>query len=228
MVTGPESRILARLHTFSSTLESAWDVPRDICLPGLSEYLGVVRSALHGPLNELVKKGMVMERKAHVIGGGSRKRKVYHITDIGRMECQGVDLQPKKSIGELLGKPPNQSYLHGRAELIDQLKSKKKTILTGLPGIGKTSILRGIADVLVKEGMTVRFATMESFKDITDIFEDWGYQFSSENAVLSSSKKEVLILDELQEVSQRHLARLEEFATKSTHLVMASRSPLPK
>ena len=227
MVTGPESRILARLHTFSSTLESAWDVPRDICLPGLSEYLGVVRSALHGPLSELVKKGMVMERKAHVIGGGSRKRKVYHITDIGRMECQGVDLQPKKSIGELLGKPPNQSNLHGRAELIDQLKSKKKTILTGLPGIGKTSILRGIADVLVKEGMTVRFATMESFKDITDIFEDWGYQFSSENAVLSSSKKEVLILDELQEVSQRHLARLEEFATKSTHLVMASRAPLP-
>ena len=83
MVTGPESRILARLHTFSSTLESAWDVPRDICLPGLSEYLGVVRSALHAPLNELVKKGMVIERKAHVIGGGSRKRKVYHITDLG-------------------------------------------------------------------------------------------------------------------------------------------------
>ena len=75
MVTGPESRILARLHTFSSTLESAWDVPRDICLPGLSEYLGVVRSALHAPLSELVKKGMVTERKAHVIGGGSRKER---------------------------------------------------------------------------------------------------------------------------------------------------------
>ena len=60
--------------------------------------------------------------------------------------------------------------------------------------------------------MTVRFATMESFKDITDIFTDWEYQFSSESAVLNSSKKEVLILDELQEVSQRHLGRLEEFA----------------
>ena len=52
--------------------------------------------------------------------------------------------------------------------------------------------------------MTVRFATMESFKDITDIFEDWEYQFSSESAVLNFSKNEVLILDELQEVSQRH------------------------
>ena len=227
MVTGPESRILARLHTFSSTLESAWDVPRDICLPGLSEYLGVVRSALHSPLNELVKKGMVIERKAHVIGGGSRKRKVYHITDLGRAECQDIDAKPKKSIGELLGKPPNQSSLHGRTELIDQLKSEKKLIITGLPGIGKTSLLRGISDELVKEGMTVRFATMESFKDITDIFTDWEYQFTSESAVLNSSKKEVLILDELQEVSQRHLGRLEEFACKSTHIIMASRAPIP-
>ena len=227
MVTGPESRILARLHTFSSTLESAWDVPRDICLPGLSEYLGVVRSALHAPLNELVKKGMVIERKAHVIGGGSRKRKVYHITDLGRAECKDIDVQPKKSVGELLGKPPNQSSLHGRTELIGQLKSKKKIILTGLPGIGKTSLLRGIADELVKEGMSVRFATMESFKDISDIFGDWEYQFSSESAVLNLSKKEVLILDELQEVSQRHLGRLEEFASKSTHLIMASRAPIP-
>ena len=227
MVTGPESRILARLHTFSSTLESAWDVPRDICLPGISEYLGVVRSALHAPLNELIKKGMVVERKAHVIGGGSRKRKVYHITDLGRAECQDIDSLSKKSIGELIGKPPNQSSLHGRTELIGQLKSKKKVILTGLPGIGKTSLLRGIADELVKEGMTVRFATMESFKDITDIFRNWEYQFSSESAVLDSSKKEVLILDELQEVSQRHLGRLEVFASKSTHLIMASRAPLP-
>ena len=227
MVTGPESRILARLHTFSPSLESAWDVPRDICLPGLSEYLGVVRSALHSPLNELVKKGMVVERKAHVIGGGSRKRKVYHITDLGRAECQDIGAQPKKSVGELLGKPPNQSSLHGRTELIGQLKSKKKVILTGLPGIGKTSLLRGIADELVKEGMTVRFATMESFKDITDIFGDWEYQFSSESAVLNSSKKEVLILDELQEISLRHLGRLEEFASKSTHLIMASRAPIP-
>ena len=58
-----------------------------------------------------------------------------------------------------------------------------------MPGIGKTSLLRGVADELVKQGMTVRFATMESFKDITDIFEDWEYQFSSESAVLNSSKK---------------------------------------
>ena len=124
-------------------MESAWDVPRDICLPGLSEHLGVVRSALHAPLSELVKKGMVTERKAHVIGGGSRKRKVYHITDLGRAECQGIEQQKKihwRTISENL--QSNQIYMV-ELELIDQLKSNKKFILTGLPGIGKTSILRG-------------------------------------------------------------------------------------
>ena len=151
MVTGPEARILARLASFPTTLENAWDVPREICLPGLSEYLGVVRSALHTPLNELVAKGMLIERKAHVIGGGSRKRKVYHITDLGRAECQDVVLPQKKRVGELLGKPPMQNTLHGRDSLIQEVKSIEKLILTGLPGIGKTSLLRGIAAELVND-----------------------------------------------------------------------------
>ena len=129
MVTGPEARILARLATFPSSLESAWDVPREICLPGLSEYLGVVRSALHGPLNELEKKNLIIERKAHVIGGGSRRRKVYHITEAGRAECGDIEIPAKKKVGELLGNPPTQTFLRGRDSLIQELKTKEKLIL---------------------------------------------------------------------------------------------------
>ena len=227
MVTGPEARILARLATFPSSLDSAWDVPREICLPGLSEYLGVVRSALHAPLNELISKKLIFERKAHVIGGGSRKRKVYHITVAGRSECEGVEITAKVKIGELLGNPPAQTLLKGRDSLIANLKEVPKLILTGLPGIGKTSLLRSIADELVGEGKTVRFATMESFKDITQIFAEWGFEYSSEGANLNLIKNEVLILDELQEVNQRHLGRLEQFLQKSPQVIMASRAPLP-
>ena len=126
MVTGPEARILARLVTFPPSLESAWDVPRDICLPGLAEHLGVVRSALHNPLNELIKKELITERKAHVIGGGTRKRKVYHITKLGRAECQEISIPEKKKVGELLGKPPSPIFLHGRDQLIGELKDFKK------------------------------------------------------------------------------------------------------
>ena len=227
MVTGPEARILVRLAEFPPSLESAWDAPRDICLPGLSEYLGVVRSALHAPLSELGGKELIIERKAHVIGGGSRKRKVYHITELGRKECEGITVPNKKKIGELLGQPPAKTILHGRDSLIQQLKGEAKLILTGLPGIGKTSLLRSIADELVSEGETVRFATMESFKDITEIFEEWGLVYTSESAVLNSTKNEILILDEVQEVSLRHVGRLEQFAQKSENLIMASRAPLP-
>lgn len=227
MVTGPEARILARLATFPSSLESAWDVPRELCLPGLSEYLGVVRSALHAPLNELVKKKLIIERKAHVIGGGSRRRKVYHITEAGRAECEGIEAPSINKVGELFGNPPNQTFLRGRDSLIQELKDKKKLILTGLPGIGKTSLLRGIADELVRDGKIVRFATMESFKDIVEIFSDWDLNFSSETAVLNSTKNEVLIIDELQEISLRHLGRLEIFVGKAEHVIMASRAPLP-
>ena len=227
MVTGPEARILARLATFPSSLESAWDVPRDICLPGLSEYLGVVRSALHAPLNELILKDLIIERKTHVIGGGSRRRKVYHITDAGRIECEGIEVPEKFEVGEIFGKPPSKIMLKGRDTLIQNLKSENKLILTGLPGIGKTSLLRSIADELVADGKIVRYTTMESFKDITQIFSEWGLEYSSEKAVLNLTKNEVLILDELQEVSLRHLDRIELFAQKSANLIMASRAPLP-
>ncbi len=227
MVTSPEARILVRLATFPPSLESAWDVPRDICLPGLAEYLGVVRSALHSPLSEMISKNLIIERKAHVLGGGSRKRKVYHLTELGRNECEGMIVPSKKRIGELCGQPPTKTILRGRDTLVQKLKQENKLILTGLPGIGKTSLLRSIADELVAEGKTVRFATMESFKDITEIFEEWGLDFTSESAVLNSTKNDVLILDELQEVSLRHLGRLEMFAQNSENLIMASRAPLP-
>ena len=227
MVTGPEARILARLATFPPRLEASWDVPRDICLPGLSEYLGVVRSALNAPLNELINRKLVIDRKAHVIDGGSRKRKVYHITELGRAECKDLDVPLKKKIGELLGRPPVKTMISGRDTLIGQLKNEKKLIITGLPGIGKTSILRKLADELVADGKTVRFATMESFKDINEIFSEWELEFTSESAALNSTKNEVLILDEVQQVSQRHLGRLEVFASKSEYLIMASRAPLP-
>ena len=52
----------------------------------------------------------------------------------------------------------------------------------------KNMLLRVLQMRLVKDGKIVRFATMESFKDIVGIIEEWGYDYSSENAVLSSSK----------------------------------------
>lgn len=228
MVSGPQGRILQLLSTYSPSIETAWDVPRGICLPGLAESVGVVRSALHQPINELLGKDLISERKAHVIGGGSRRRKVYHITEEGRKACSEI-VTPEREVkvGELFGNPPIATQITGRDNLVNALLDAKKVILTGLPGIGKTAVLRALSDAMVANGERVRFARMESFKDITAIIEEWEIGYTSESAALNATKGEVLILDELQELSQRHSGRIEEFAGKAERLIIASRAPLP-
>ena len=228
MMSGPKVRILKQLATFQAGLETAWDVPRGICLPGIAEALGVVRSALHQPLAELIDENLVTERKAHVIDGGSRRRKVYHITEAGRSECNNQEvIVSKMQVGELFGNPPAIIDLKGRENEINNLLTAKKVILTGLPGIGKTSLLRVLSEELVKSGEIVRFASMQSFKDISDIFTDWGLSVSTDKAALHATKGEVLILDELQEVSSRHLARVADFAQNCDRIILASRAPIP-
>lgn len=226
MLRGPQVRILSRLSHFPRSLETAWDVPRDICLPGIAEYLGVVRSALHGPINDLVDKGFLIERKAHVIGGGSRKRKVYHITDEGREISANAQLSKKEKKGKLFGKVPDRAELIGRKEFIEKVLTNEKTILTGLPGIGKTSILHEISSILVSKGKTVRFCTVQSFSDVEEIFSEWGFEYTDEEAVLNASKNSLLILDEFQEINPRHLKRIQNFLKNAKNVIIASRPPL--
>jgi len=84
MLTRSQERLLRFLGGFPESLEQAWDVPRDVSLPGLAEAMGVVRSGLNQPLAGLLDDGYISVRIAHVLGGGSRRRQVYHITNKGR------------------------------------------------------------------------------------------------------------------------------------------------
>ena len=113
---------------YSASLEKAWDVTREISLPGLSESLGVVRSALNVPLTSLENQGLIFKRMAHVIGGGSRRRNVYHLTEQGRIlfESLGEDhSKPRKSSSEgvSFGDFPQSGEIHGRTNLIDDALS---------------------------------------------------------------------------------------------------------
>ena len=53
MLPESQARILRLLARYPDELTEAWDVPRELSLPGLSESLGLVRSALHDPLKAL-------------------------------------------------------------------------------------------------------------------------------------------------------------------------------
>ena len=228
MAGSSKQRILAWLATFPVSMEKAWDVPRGICLPGIAEALGVVRSALHEPITELLKSELITERKAHVIAGGSRKRKVYHLTLLGRDSIEEIEVIRSETKGILYGKVPEIVELKGREKFIDELLSNSgRIIITGLPGIGKSTVLAECARRLVAKGKTVRFATGEYFSDLSSLLTSWQIEYSSSDAALKSIGEDILILDEIQELSNRHLGKVLSFCKKVKNIIIASRPPSP-
>lgn len=216
----PQERLLRWLGRFSASLEKAWDVTRELSLPGISESLGVVRSALNVPLAALEKRGLVFKRMAHVIGGGSRRRNVYHLTEQGRilLATLGEDTStPRKSAseGKLYGHAPTLGTMYGRSSLIDQvceqMKNERSVYLSGLPGIGKTTVALSVAQRMVSEGMNVRWCTADSFSDFQSLCVDMGLS----DEVLNDSEAfaeylsqhhddEIFVFDDVHLISARH------------------------
>ncbi len=239
MLSDTERAILSRLSEFGEEIESSWDVPRDLSLPGLADSLGLVRSSLHKPLSRLEEEGLVFTRVAHVIGGGSRKRKVVHITSIGREKTSTFENISSIKSGKYFGQIPELSGIFGRE--IDKNNLNKLIIdgnsifLSGLPGIGKTSLVRNLVPEIIDLGWTVRWATCYSNTDISEIALQWTEKKSlrdiSALVTLCGKNKNLLIIDELQEVHSRHIEGIGKLLTdlqdsKASVLVIV-RSPNP-
>jgi len=220
MLSEAQTRLLRLLATFQDTLEDAWDVPRELSLPGLAERLGVVRSALNPPIASLEKGKFVHTRKAHVIGGGHRKRTVIHITEKGRKVA--AEFEPEEQIervGEFQGKMPALTDIHGRKDLLldvmNGLENGATLQVVGLPGIGKTSLLRVLAENALSDAWNVNWVTMQSFHDVGKLSsellslgdgpKDVEAAFSE---VLDIAKNTLFVVDELQAVHERHKAEV--------------------
>lgn len=244
-ITAPQERILRWLGGYSATMEKAWDVTRHLSLPGISEALGVVRSALNAPLNSLESDGLVFKRKAHVIGGGSRRRHVYHITEKGRntLEELGDIKKPKKTTrGKAFGALPFLGEVHGRhhfaAQVIEEIKNQHCMILSGLPGIGKTTVGGLISEQLLDSGTSVRWAEVGEFTDLHHLCEQWGFagplpknnQALADYAALKC-KGDVLVIDDAHLIPERHIAAIRSFCQhldqeEAAHMLLIGREPL--
>ena len=224
VLTEAQTRILARLSEFSESLETAWDVPRSLSLPGLAESLGVVRSALHSPLSSLEEKGMVSTRNAHVIGGGSRRRTVVHITQEGRHELEESGYVSMATSGMRFGPVPEPVVVSGRVDEIDHIASSisdgKSIILSGLPGIGKSTLAGAVAEYFSEKGWTIRWASCNLDSDVPSIGRMWlGENAPSDSsAILSASTTErtLLILDESQELHPRHVDSISDLLNEAS------------
>ena len=244
----PQERLLRWLGKYSASLEKAWDVTREISLPGLSESLGVVRSALNVPLTSLENQGFIFKRMAHVIGGGSRRRNVYHLTEQGRLlfDSLGEDLsKPRKSSSEGVpfGEFPQCGEIHGRSSLIDEALAKfseqHSMILSGLPGIGKTTVGIAIGNQILSTGSNIRWATADEFSDFETLCSSMSISsplptdFDALAEHLAHHYQgETFIFDDVHMIPERHLPQFLTICKKietlqGPKMILVGREPLP-
>tara|TARA_B100000029_G_scaffold424572_1_gene432455 strand:+ start:13155 stop:15317 length:2163 start_codon:yes stop_codon:yes gene_type:complete len=238
MIPESQRRILARLAQFGDEMQEAWDVPRELSLPGLAESLGVVRSALHIPLSSMEEDGLITTRTAHVIGGGSRRRTVVHITEAGRSSLSENEPQSATRRGRSYGPLPEKSILHGRDEASEDLATiltgGTSVLLSGLPGVGKSSLAREVAEQIMTSGWTVRWASCSIDADASAIGEMWldeSLTDASAIATSASSKRTLLVIDEAQELHPRHSQGVAELighvSSRESPILVVVRSPSP-
>jgi len=219
MLTQPQLRILKWLNEYPSSMEKSWDVSRDLSLPGIAEGIGVVRSALNIPLTKIEEHGFVVKRMAHVIGGGSRRRQVYHISNSGRDYLSQLlvgDISPKKP-KQIFGNPPKQVEIYGRKTEFSQcldILTQKSLVITGMPGIGKSVFVRKLAAHYASK-KPVRWASATEFTDYLEICSAWNFMTMIPQDIESISLyfttlEEVLIIDDYHLIETRHQPKIQD------------------
>ena len=226
MLPESQARLLRLLARYPEELLEAWDVPRELSLPGLSESLGLVRSALHEPIKALEEQGLVQTRNAHVIGGGNRKRSVVHLTAKGRQQASALVTTAGHSM-----EVETTDGLHGRESELTQLESalsEGAVVLTGMPGIGKTALIKTLCPpkhYVAMDGSMDAQSLVATWLEIDDAPIDLDAQLE----MLSDSH--TIAVDELQEVHPRHQegvhALLQGLIDSKVSVLIGVRAPSP-
>lgn len=209
-------RLLRLLNEFGEYLENAWDVPRSISLPGLADSMNMVRSGLHKPLKQLEEEGYVKKRLAHVIGGGTRKRQVFHITNEGRSTFESLNVL-SHTVPDEENKPLTHTQVYGRDDFIttclNHLTEHSILAIGGLSGIGKSTVANIVSENLESRNFKIRKVNVLEENDakslLSILHSDTEHLPSSTDGIreyiLSTEGKNVYVFDDFHCLSNRHL-----------------------
>ena len=241
MLPEAQARILRWLGPFADGLREAWDVPRELSLPGMAEGLGLVRSALHVPLNHLVESGLVTVRNAHVIGGGRRRRSVHHLTEEGRRALDALEpLEEQPAIaGQWIGHHAPAGPAFGRASDVAAiqrlLEEHKAAALTGLAGVGKSTVARCVAEAWCANGGDVRWANVDAYAALSDLASvlngtvTFGDDASAAGWLEGCSSNDLIVLDGCEHIHAMHAPMIWKAAAGSDEgpsWLIVGRAPL--
>ncbi len=216
MLPEAQARILRWLGPFADGLRDAWDVPRELSLPGMAEGLGLVRSALHVPLSHLIDDGLVTVRSAHVIGGGRRRRSVHHLTEEGRRVLGALESPDEEPVttGRWIGDQGPAGPAFGRdsdATAIHRLLNEHKAaVLTGLAGVGKSTVARCVAEAWRTGGGHVRWANLDAYAGLSDVASvlngatTFGDDASAAEWLEGCSSSDLIVLDGCEHMHDMH------------------------
>lgn len=240
MLSRSQEKLLRYLGGFPDALAQAWDVPREVSLPGLSDAMGVVRSGLNQPLNVLLDNKYISVRVAHVIGGGARRRQVYHITEGGRRWLHDHPESTAEEHPSLPSEVSENVVLIGRTqeleELTNLLKQHDYALVGGLSGVGKTALLRSWA---TKQNGLVRWATVDELSDAEAIAAQWMTDSAplpkDLDAIVEcvhAAGPSLLVIDDVHRLSQRHQTTVvdlfDALRDRGHQVVLAGRLPVPE
>lgn len=225
MLTGPEERLLTALASVEVDRNLRRDFPPALSLPALAMELGVVRSALHVPAAALESKGLIQSIKSNVIGA-TRRRTVLLLTK------KGLELANDMGVVHVNGQ--SAPAVFGRLSDIEALQSMLSesgiVTLTGLPGIGKTTLARAVKYGLEKESRRFGWCTANAATDLNLIMKSWTKISFNESPELSASRLEedfIYVLDEAQEIHRRHAESIKSMIQNASHatILVITRTP---
>ncbi len=88
-------RIVLHLAQYEEYKEE-FMVPYELTQDGIAKAVGIQRSHVPMYIKKLINRGLVFERKAHIING-QRRRKVYFLTEMGLKCAEGLDAERKET-----------------------------------------------------------------------------------------------------------------------------------